>query len=59
MEITGRTTFGPDPSSGWSVVLGERVLRLADSLGLAPQWRHLGFGRPSRRGSGRRAARAT
>jgi Transposase DDE domain len=49
MEITSRAQPGPDPSSGWSVVLGERVLRLADSLELAPQWRRLGFGRPSRR----------
>src|SRR5690349_24856177 len=49
METTGRRVPGPDGSGGYSVVLGERVLRLADSLELTAAWRRLGLGRPSGR----------
>src|SRR3954471_19793073 len=49
METTDPEVRGPDRSGGCSVVLAERVLRLADSLELPGQWRRLGFGRPSGR----------
>jgi hypothetical protein len=49
METTDRGVPGPDGSGGFSVVLAERVLRLADSLGLVAEWGRLGFGRPSGR----------
>ena len=34
---------------GFSVVLAERVLGMADALGLPEKWRELGFGNPTRR----------
>jgi hypothetical protein len=49
METTDPGVRGPDRSGGFSVVLAERVLRLADSLELSEPWRRLGFGRPSGR----------
>src|SRR5260370_30043719 len=49
METTDRRVPGPDGSGGFSVVLAERVLRLADGLGLVAEWSRLGFGRPSGR----------
>src|SRR5947199_140747 len=49
METTTHGGPGPDGGGGFSVVLAERVLRLADSLELGAAWRRLGFGRPSGR----------
>jgi hypothetical protein len=49
METSDGGVPGPDGSGGFSVVLAERVLRLADSLALVAEWRRLGFGRPTGR----------
>src|SRR5262245_31269172 len=49
METTDPGVLDPDGSSGFSVVVAERVLRLADSLELVAEWRRLEFGRPSGR----------
>jgi hypothetical protein len=49
MEVTATATRLPDQSSGFSVVLGERVLHRAQGLGLVQQWQALGFGNPSAR----------
>jgi hypothetical protein len=49
MELTYPATALPDHSGGFSVVLAERVLSLADRLGLPALWGQLGLGHPSRR----------
>jgi hypothetical protein len=49
MELTYPETCFPDRGGGFSVVLAERVLSLADRLGLPACWGRLGLGHPSRR----------
>jgi len=49
MEVTSPRTASLDGSGGFSVVLAERLLRLADSFGLPQQWQQLAFGRPTQR----------
>ena len=49
MKTTDRGGPGPDGSGGFSVVLAERVLRLADSLGVVAEWRRVEVGRPGGR----------
>ena len=52
METTSSTRIVPAAGSGFSVVLAERVLREADTLGLCDAWTQLPLGNPS----GRRTA---
>src|SRR5262249_8119927 len=49
MELNPHAPARRDPTSGASPVLAERVLRLAEALGLPRQWQTLAFGNPSRR----------
>lgn len=51
MEVIRRTACPPEPSSGFSVLLAERVLRLAQDLRLTEQWQALGFGNATARSS--------
>src|SRR5260370_2386235 len=52
MESTSSTSPAPGAGNGFSVVLAERVLREADTLGLCDAWTQLPLGNPS----GRRTA---
>lgn len=49
MELTSLCQPRPEQASGYSVLLAERVLALADSLNLPQQWHALHLGHPSRR----------
>jgi hypothetical protein len=49
MEFTSSTPPLPGAGSGFSVVLAERVLREAETLGLGDAWTQLPLGNPSRR----------
>jgi len=49
MELTTHPQSRPEQATGYSVLLAERVLALADSLHLSQQWHSLQLGHPSRR----------
>jgi hypothetical protein len=49
MDVIQHFAFRPDQTSGFSVVLAEKVLQLAEALQLPDQWQRLAFGHPSRR----------
>ena len=49
MDVNLNVAPSPDESGGCSVILGEKVLSLAQVLDLPEQWKNLGFGNVSHR----------